>query len=1149
MSAHLLDTLAEEIGKLLAPIEGAAENPYAFDRLLAEIGATDPAMAVGDERETLIAALNAVAGLRTQIEAIVAQPSLSLESISALFNLSGQALAAVRAIHGFGAASDVFEGLGADLAAYILTDYLRRWRPLAHGLLTLATLIEPAQEQEPRLPVVQGEELIRGPFSLDGFRFGRLVDLIRDPVATLRAEYGSLSDDPVGVARKLFPRLRRVLRALGVPCRYGFDEDSAAALGDTALYLEDALIIYADDLLAGAAAEAGVVLNVSPADRGDLGLVISPFGALAMTKNIGGWTVDLGVGGAIDVVAYGRHGLTLLADPATTEAQGSLAATLPVPEEGPAYLLGAPNGTRLEIGGARLKFDTSLSQARQSLALSADVLSSKIVIAPGDGDGFLNKILPAEGLEAKFDLGLAWSNEHGLTLRGSGSLDATLPVNLSIRDVFKVPTIHIGLRASDAGLSAEVSATVGLSIGPIDAVVDRVGITSALTFPEDGGNLGVANLDIGFKYPNGVGLSIDKAGVSGGGYLYFDKDKGQYAGVVQLSLQGDISVKGIGLIATRLPDNSKGFSLLIIITAEGFNPIPLPLGFKLTGIGGLLAINRTFDEEVLRAGLKSNTLDSVLFPKDPIRNAPQIISNLNKVFPISKGHHLFGPVAQITWGAKGLLTANLALVLELGERLRLLILAQIAVILPRPENDLIRLKMDAVGVIDFDQGRASLDATLHDSRLLKKFTLTGDMAMRLKWQDGPNFALAVGGLHPAFNPPPNFPKLERVAINFSSGDSLRIRCESYFALTSNTVQFGSRTELYAEALGFSVQGEISYDVLIQLDPFQFLADFHAQVQLKRGSRNLFKVRLEGELSGPRPLRIKAKATFEVLWMDVSFRVDKTLVSGVRPEAPAPVAVMPLLKEALGNPGNWIAKLPGGQRQMVTLRAVPAAANDVLLHPLGALTVKQNVVPLNMDISRFGPTTPDGANRFTITNVSIGEQNQTAPPAVKDFFAPAQYFEMSDGEKLSRPSFESMTAGVAIGSDELAITTEAADRLEVDAIKFETIVVNKEQNESRRSATGLYELSPELLGKQSRFGAAGASELRRSGNAKYRAGAPKYRIVKEGWSIVATDDLTEQPAPGVESYSEAAQALRNLKQENPAMAAGLKILRPSELSEG
>jgi hypothetical protein len=1142
MSFTLPEALVAEITRLLTPINDAVENPHALERLLSHIGVPAPAI----DNNALIESLRAVVDLKSRLDELASQPILSLDSVAAALDVSRQALMIVRSLSQPEGSAGALENFGQDLANFLVTSYLARRHPLARSVAALVTLLEPLDELKPRPAVFDGGQLLRGPFVLDRFHLDRLVSLMRDPASTLRAEYGNAlatAEDASAMAKKLFPRLQRVLRELGVSCRYGFDPDDEDLLEDAAPFLKHALIIYAADPLNDAPAEAGVVLSLSSADRGDLGLVISPFGTLTSTKHVSGWVIELMLTAGVDILAYGRHGLTLLASEGTAEVGGSLSATLPAPSGGPAFIFGASNGTRMEIGGAQIKLDTSLSEARQSLTLSADVASSKIVIAPGDGDGFLNNILPAEGLEAKFDLGLAWSNERGLTLRGSGGLDATLPVNLSIRDVFKVPTIHIGLRTSDTGLSVEVSATVGLSIGPINAVVERVGVAAAVTFPEDGGNLGVANLDFGFKSPNGVGLSIDKAGVRGGGYLYFDKDKGQYAGVVQLNLQGEISVKGIGLIATRLPDNSKGFSLLVIITAEDFKPIPLPLGFKLTGIGGLLAINRTFDEEVLRAGLKSNTLDSVLFPRDPIRNAPQIISNLNKVFPISKGHHLFGPVAQITWGAKGLLTANLALVMELGERLRLLILAQIAVILPRPENDLIRLKMDAVGVIDFDRGTASLDATLHDSRLLKKFTLTGDMAMRLKWEDGPNFALAVGGLHPAFNPPPNFPKLERVAINLSSGDNPRIRCEAYFALTSNTVQFGARAELYAKALGFSVHGDIGFDVLIQFDPFQFLADFHAQVQLKRGSRNLFKVRLEGELSGPRPLRIKAKATFEVLWMDVSFRVDKTLVSGERPEAPAPVEVMPLLKEALGDPGAWEAKLPAGGRQMVTLRATPGATSDVLLHPLGALMVKQNVVPLNMEISRFGQTTPAGERRFAITDVYLGETRQTAPPTVKDFFARAQYIEMSDGEKLSAPSFEPMTAGVAIGSDEIVI---GDDWLEVDAIRFETFVVNKEQNESRRSASGPYELKHEHLEKQSRYGAAGASELRRSGRAKYRGAAPKYRIVKEGWSIAATSNLTEQPSPVVLSYSEAAQALRELKEENPAMAAGLKILRPSEL---
>ena len=126
-------------------------------------------------------------------------------------------------------------------------------------------------------------------------------------------------------------------------------------------------------------------------------------------------------------------------------------------------------------------------------------------------------------------------------------------------------------------------------------------------------------------------------------------------------------------------------------------------------------------------------------------------------------------MVQIAWGTPALITADLGVVLEFGARLRLLILAQVAAILPKRENDLVRLQMDAVGVIDFDQGTAALDATLYDSRLLKKFVLTGDMAMRLNWEGSPNFALAVGGLHPAFNPPPNFPKLERIAINLVCG--------------------------------------------------------------------------------------------------------------------------------------------------------------------------------------------------------------------------------------------------------------------------------------------------------------------------------------------------------------------------------------------
>ena len=680
-----------------------------------------------------------------------------------------------------------------------------------------------------------------------------------------------------------------------------------------------------------------------------------------------------------------------------------------------------------------------------------------------------------------------------------------------------------------------------------------MGLASTLTFPKDGGNLGLADLGLGFKPPAGVGLSIDAAAVTGGGFLRFDPERSQYDGIVQLNIEGGIAVKGLGLIATRLPNNAKGFSLLILITAEDLKPIPLGLGFKLTGLGGLLALHRTFDQDVLRAGLKNHTLDSILFPKDPVRNAPALLSTLNKVFPPAAGHHLFGPVARIEWGAPTLITANLALVLEFGARLRLLILAQIAAILPKPDHDLVRLQMDALGVLDFDQGTASLDASLYDSRLLKKFVLTGDMALRLNWEGAPNFALAVGGLHPAFNPPPNFPRLERIAINLTAGNNPRLRCEAYFALTANTVQFGARAELFASAAGFSLQGDIGFDVLIQLAPFQFLAAFQAHLQLKRGSTNLFKVSVEGALAGPRPLHLKAKASFDVLWWSVTVRVDRTLIEGEKPPLPAPVDVLPELMAALAQPANWTGHLPTGQRQLVTLAPRPGAAADVLLHPLGTLTVKQTVVPLDMDIARFGATTPAGARRFSITGVSVGAQNP-APRPERDFFAPAQFFELSDAEKLSRPSFEALPAGVAFGAEGFAFGDQPADWLAIDALKFETIIVDKDADASRTSAPEQpYQLTPARLGQQARFGAAATSDLRRTGREKYRTAGAKYQVVKEGWSIVADDDLTVQKAPGVKpgqamSYSEAVQALETLTKAEPAKASRLTILRfESEVS--
>ena len=1152
-----LESLAEELGLALSSLEGAL-TPQNVAALLVELGLDaapeltgDPAFTqtlekAGQRAGALFPAIEALSKARetdddhATVEALRLLLAAINDLVKALDQLSTDLVHATATLPNATDLESFALTFVERLLAYAFIGHLELTHPFLRRILSLVSVIELSTT------IVTVDEV---PTTLTRKRLHlkRISQLLNDPRAVFHDAYGWGDDGFDGKA--LFANVRDVFDTLlPLATTHDADEDGPA---DLDLF----------GFLVRAAADAkppGLEMKIFADPTGHVDQTLGQFSenCRVALQIEGGLTDDVALRllppANLEVKAgsniAGRVALMVLAD--STEPSKKL------------VLFGESGGSGLQAAHvsaglvADLAYDVASNKSKADLRFEAKCTEGVLFIDPNAFDGLLKSVLPPEGIRAPFTAGLVLSSAHGLTFTGSAGLDATFTVGLSVGPV-TISLVHVSLIPSDAGVTVEVSASVGVSLGPASTVIDHVGIATVVTFPSNGGNLGVADLDFHFKPPDGLGVSIDAAIVSGGGYLRFDSRKEEYSGMLQLRIAEKISVTAIGLLTTRMPDGSKGYSLVIIIFVEGFTPIQLGFGFSLTAIGGLLAINRTFDENVLRSGLKNHILDSVMFPKDPVRNAPQIISNLNKIFPPANGHHLFGPMVQIAWGSPPLITANIALVLEFGARLRLLILGQVQAILPKPENDLVRIQMDSIGIIDFDQGTAALDATLHDSRLVNKFVLTGDMAMRMQWKSSPNFALAVGGFHPAFNPPPNFPKLERISINLCSGNNPRFRCEAYFAVTSNTVQFGSRAELYAEAHGFNIQGGVGYDVLIQFDPFQFIAEFDAHIQLRRNSTNLFSVRVKGALSGPRPLHLKAKATFSIFWWDISIPVNLTLVEGEKPPLPAPIDVLPRLKEALQNRGNWVSQLPNRQQEVATLRPNSWAANDVLLHPLGTLTVKQTVVPLNFEISRFGQGPPAGDRHFTV-NVASGSFAQS-PDSVKDFFAPAQFIEMTDDEKLSRPSFESMDAGLTIGSNRIDLTPKDGDWLEVEAIRFETKIIDAESNVATPAdptdATGkkiLYELSNDLLLKHARFGAAANSATRRTGEAKYRTSIRKYSLAKEGWTMVAVEDLAVQPVPAVAAnkpatYSELEQELRELKQRDPAKAAGLKILRPSDLA--
>src|SRR5262249_22751007 len=157
--------------------------------------------------------------------------------------------------------------------------------------------------------------------------------------------------------------------------------------------------------------------------------------------------------------------------------------------------------------------------------------------------------------------------------------------------------------------------------------------------------------------PSGVGLSINAGLVAGGGFLSFDPVRGEYAGALELEFADFLAVKAIGLISTRMPDGSPGFSLLVVLTAEfGSTSLQLGEGFTLLAVGGILGLNRSMNLQALVEGVRTGAIESVMFPKDVVANAPRILSDLRAFFPAEEGKFLIGPMAKIGWGTPTLIS-------------------------------------------------------------------------------------------------------------------------------------------------------------------------------------------------------------------------------------------------------------------------------------------------------------------------------------------------------------------------------------------------------------------------------------------------------------------------------------------------------------
>lgn len=1154
MSENFQEVVLIEISHLFEPLLLAAESEEARQRLFAELG-WDISAVTNFPVADLQNCLNELAVAYTQVETWLAKPPTALNQLLQSLDTVRRLVLIIQKLHQIldkpGLVKPAgFEKLAEDLIEFLVGDYLARRSPPTYAMARLLTIIE--QNGSPQSETVidpSTKAVIRYPTPRPKVHLDRIAKLLEDPLALLEAEYmpNGLTTyaDAQNAAKKLFPPLITLLELCGIRAMYGLNPTYGISLGsggDEIAQLSMGFMIALEPNPAFADTGFGATLAFSPTDRGDLGLVISPFGQFSFTQTFQSWLIHLLLEGGLGGFAiHPRHGLRL--PDIAQEGRITFAVQLSklTNSAGPAFLIGSTQDTRLEIGQFAINAETTLGLNQQEYGVRFEVGSAAFVVSAGDGDGFLQKILPKEGIRINFDLAIGWSNKRGLYFRGGAGLETTLPVNIDFLGIIKIDSVYLALEAKEdtkkkeSAIRAAAATTVKVQLGPVSAIVERFGLQATLSFPEKGGNLGVANLDLGFKPPNGIGLVIKAQVVTGGGYLYFDFEKEQYAGVLQLEIAQNFSLTAVGLLTTKMPDGKKGFSLLVIISVRFEPGIQLGYGFSLTGLGGLLGVNRTVKAEILRDGLRRGALGSILFPQNVVENAPTIISNLSAIFPPAQDRFLFGPMAIIGWGGSPpLLSMEIGIILELPEPFRLIILGRLRVTLPGKSDESgqagagntdgdgkqrdapkINLQLDSLGIIDFGSGDISLDAYLYDSTI-GPFTITGGMALRASFGAKPLFLLSVGGYHPAFQAPAGFPSVERVAIGLSkkeSGVEVRIQLSAYFALTSNTVQFGSHLDLYVHIAGFvEIIGILGFDALIQFQPFGVIASFEAMVSVKAFGLTLMAVGLHVNLTGPSPWHAWGKAYFEILGFKHRAEFSAIVGRAEPPPLPPPIDVETELLEELQKLSNWSSQLPLGEHPLVTFRdsippkdpASKPSPKKVLVHPLAELRINQRLVPLNADpITRYGTTTPTGATTFALEVTEKGKTGSASALTISvlsDWFARAQFYVMSDAEKLAAPSFEEKRSGVRVKAKESYTCGEPV---------VSDIAAARSPKDGSTSdlAAGTF------LDQVTHLGAAGQSPMRAAGVAKY--GDPTWwdegiTLSRPGYRVVGEEDEGTAP---------------------------------------
>lgn len=622
-------------------------------------------------------------------------------------------------------------------------------------------------------------------------------------------------------------------------------------------------------------------------------------------------------------------------------------------------------------------------------------------------------------------LDLGYSIKDGFRINGEYFVQIPLEKDLDLEFVkFNNLMIELGGGANN-NLVADFNSTFTADFHGIAISFSDLGIGIDINVFDQSGGFGDLDITPHFRFPDGIGISIDTEAVTGSGIIKWNKKREEFLGALEISVLDLCSVETILLFNLRMPDGSKGFSFMAALSVTFKPGIQLGMGFQLTRIGGSLGINRRIEQDKLIRATRDGTLGAVLFVDNIREHLDTVLGNITSYFPTQKEQVFFGFMTQITFSE--IIKVDAGLFIQAPDPVVVIIAGGLHIGLSEKLEWLLSLHVYFLGMIDFSKG-LSFDASLVDSHIVG-IDLFGDVAFRLYWAgDTKGFLYSAGGFHPKYKPEAGFRVSDMRRIGMKLNYSvLKFSMESYFAVTSNTVQFGSRVEMDIELYICSISGFYEFNALFQFNPFRFMVDGSAGVKVKCCGITLLAIGIALELSGPAKWHASGEARFTVLCIKKHAHFSKTWGKAQEDSEKQYISVFPILEAAFADKANWQIVSSDIVDRLVSFSLVESDKQDssslpksrnLVMKPSDTIFFNQSGVPFEEEIEKYGESEPGDVKQVRITELGISG-DVAEFDMLTSSFAPALIKKLSDEEKLAAPSYLKMPSGFALkhGLDE------------------------------------------------------------------------------------------------------------------------------------